>query len=192
MTARVFAAAVIFGLLLAEQRLSRANEHALRDAGAIAPPGDPFLALAILYPAAFLLMSIEGVWRAGQPTAGPAGGPSWAAAGVVLFVASKALKYWAIRALGLRWSFGIRVLPGQPLVRTGPYRYVAHPNYVAVIGELVGTAMMMGARIAGPIMTLAFGWALMRRLRFETRVLSEIGRAGGAQPSSEEKGPRHG
>jgi methyltransferase len=88
------------------------------------------------------------------------------------------LKYWAIGSLGERWSFRVYVLPGEPLVTTGPYRYVAHPNYIAVMGELIGTAMMMRAAISGPVMTVLFGLVLLRRLRFEERVLAQsVGRA---------------
>ena len=60
----VLVIALVFGFMLAEQRLSRANERRLRAAGAIEPPGDPYRALAILYPAAFLVMGLEGAWRA--------------------------------------------------------------------------------------------------------------------------------
>jgi methyltransferase len=108
-------------------------------------------------------MGAEGLWR--QP------GLFWLPSGVLLFAASKALKYWAIGALGERWSFRVLVLPGVPLVRTGPYRFVAHPNYVAVVGELVGAAMMFGAGLSGPVMIALFGIALRARVRFETRVL---------------------
>jgi methyltransferase len=89
----------------------------------------------------------------------------------VLFAASKALKYWAIRTLGDRWSFRVLILPGVPLVTAGPYRYVRHPNYIAVVGELVGTAMMVGARVTGPMMIALFGIALWARIRFEERAL---------------------
>ena len=164
-----FVIALICGLMLAEQRLSRRNEVALRAAGAIEPPGDVFPAMAILYPAAFLVMGVEGIVRASA--AAPATGPSWAASGVLLFVASKALKYWAIGTLGPRWSFRVLVEPGKPLVTAGPYRYVAHPNYVGVVGELVSTAMMVGAVISGPVMTGLFGVVLAMRIRFESRVL---------------------
>lgn len=184
MNAVVFVSAVIIGLMLAETRLSRQNEAALRAQGAIEPPGDVYKAMAWLYPSAFVLMGIEGAWRAhlvGTEWAAfqsPSdGGPSWAAAGIVLFVGSKALKYWAIRSLGERWSFRVLVQPGRPLVTTGPYRYVAHPNYIAVVGELVGAAMMLGARVAGPIMTAAFGLALWARVRFESRILRDIARS---------------
>jgi methyltransferase len=166
----VFITAAVFGFMLAEQRLSRANERALRAAGAIEPPGDPYRALAVLYPSAFLAMGVEGIWRA-RGIQGDAAGPSWLLSGVVLFLASKGLKYWAIGTLGDRWSFRVLIQPGRPLVRTGPYRYVDHPNYVAIVGELVGTAMMVKALVMGPVALIVFGAALVRRLRFEEGVL---------------------
>jgi methyltransferase len=166
-----FVAAVVVGFMLAELRLSLRNERRLRAAGAIEPPGDVYRVMAVLYPASFVLMAIEGAWRASSASA-PAAGPSWAASGVVLFAASKVLKYWAIRSLGERWSFRVLVQPGRPLVRTGPYAFLAHPNYVAVVGELAATAMMVGAPVSGPIMLGAFGVVLWRRLQFESTVLA--------------------
>jgi methyltransferase len=169
----LFITAVIAGLMLAETALSRRHEQQLRAQGAIEPKGDPYVAMSILYPAAFLVMGAEGVWRAATAPV-PADGvvqPSWLLSGIVLFVASKALKYWAIASLGERWSFRVLVLPGAPLVTTGPYRYVAHPNYVGVVGELAGAAMMDGAWIAGPVMTAAFGLALAVRIKVESAAL---------------------
>jgi methyltransferase len=169
--------AVIVGLLLAEARVSKVHEARLRAQGAVQPEGDVYLALAWLYPAAFLAMGLEGMWRASIPVV-PGGfrGPAWYASGVVMFAASKALKYWAIASLGERWTFKVFVVRHLPLVTTGPYRYVAHPNYIAVIGELVGTAMMMRAALTGPLAIALFGLALAARIRFENRVLSTIGR----------------
>jgi methyltransferase len=185
MNAVLFMTAVIFGLMLAEMRHSRHHEAVLRSHGAVEPPGDVYWALAWLYPAAFLAMGVEGAWRAyaagvtgwrwfGMPNDGS---PSWPVAGVLLFVASKGLKYWAIRTLGERWTFRVLIQPGRPLVTTGPYRYVDHPNYIAVVGELVGAAMMLGASVSGPIMIVAFGIALWARMRFETRILRSMARS---------------
>ncbi len=177
MTFRAVALAIIVGSMLAEHRISRQNVRRLRAAGAIEPPGDVFGAMAVLYPSAFALMGLEGLWRAAADSGAPAApGPSWAASGVLLFAASKALKYWAIRALGTRWSFRVLIQPNVPLVEDGPYRFVPHPNYVAVVGELVAAAMMMGALVTGPIMTAAFGAALWARIRFESRVLAPLRR----------------
>jgi len=181
---RIFLISLVFGLMLAEARVSARNTQLLRRRGAVEPSGDPYAALSVTYVLAFLLMGAEGLWRAAASSTGvsDAGadvvpGPSWAASGALLFLASKALKYWAIRTLGGRWSFRVLVLPGVPLVAGGPYRYVAHPNYIAVVGELSGAAMMFGATMTGPVSIAVFGLALWARVRFETRVLRDAQRS---------------
>ena len=172
MTLLLFTLSVILGLLLAETRLSVRNEAELRRRGAIEPTGDVYAAMAFVYPLSFIAMGLEGALRATFEVPEAWGlGPGAFLSGALLFAASKALKYWAIGALGPRWTFRVLVLPGVPLVGTGPYRYVAHPNYIAVVGELAGTAMMMKAQIAGPIALALFGTLLVVRIRFETRVL---------------------
>jgi methyltransferase len=167
---------VILGLMLAEARLASRNEAALRARGAIEPAGDVYRVMAILYPACFIVMGVEGYWRARSNLVGPLQDDGLVVSGVLLFAASKALKYWAIHALGPRWSFRVLVLPGVTLVSGGPYRYVAHPNYVAVVGELVGAAMMMSAWGTGPIALAAFGAALWARVRVERGALQDLGR----------------
>ncbi len=176
LTAEAFVLSVVIGLMLAETRVSVRNADGLRGRGALEPDGDPYVWLSIIYPAAFVLMGAEGLWRTSRGVAVASVGdvePAWWVAGLLLMVASKALKYWAIANLGDRWTFRILVLPGVPLVRTGPYRYVDHPNYIAVFGELSGMALMMSAWIAGPLLTLAFAIALQKRLRVETRALGQ-------------------
>jgi methyltransferase len=176
MTTVALVVAVVVGFILAEARISRRHERRLLAAGAEIPAGDVYRGLALSYPMAIVLMGAEGVWRAAG-TAGvsealdTAAEPSWLLAGLLLFGGSKALKYWAISALGERWTFRVVVLPGLPLVTDGPYRYVAHPNYVAVIGELLGTAMMVRAFIVGPVMIVVMAWMVWTRIRFEDRQL---------------------
>ena len=166
--------AVVLGLLVAETRLSLAHERRLRARGAAQPPGDVYRALAIAYPLAFLAMGVEGVWREAHEPGAVGASPNWFLSGVLLFAAAKALKYWAIHALGERWTFKVFIVPGQPLVTTGPYRYVAHPNYVGVVGELVGAAMMCGAPATGSIGFVVFSLVLWRRVRFESQVLNRV------------------
>ena len=171
--AKVFVYALVFGLMLAETHVSVRNERALRERGAVEPRGDVYLAMLILYPLAFGLMGIEGLSRSktsAEVVAGAAS-PAWWLAGILLMLGSKGLKYWAIASLGDRWTFRVLVLPGVPLVRRGPYRYVNHPNYIAVVGELAGMALMMSAWITGPVMILLFGIALVMRLKVETTAL---------------------
>src|SRR5690606_27947037 len=111
----------------------------------VEPPGDVYRTMQWAYPLAFVAMAIEGALF------GPAPGAS-TLAGAAVFVLGKALKVWAIVSLGRRWTFRVLVLPGAPLVAHGPYAFLNHPNYVGVAGELAGMALLVGARVSGPLM----------------------------------------
>ena len=89
-----------------------------------------------------------------------------------LFILAKAVKYWAIASLGTRWTFRVLVPPGSQRIVRGPYRWMAHPNYVAVVIELLGVAFAMHAIVAGPIELAGFGYLLVRRMQIEERALA--------------------
>jgi methyltransferase len=125
--------------------------------------------MRVVYPAVFLMMFAEGGWR-GSPA------PATWSAGVAVLAAAKFLKWWAIVSLGSSWTFRVIVVPGAPLVRRGPYRWLRHPNYVAVVGELAGVAIADGARITGPLALAMFGWLLWRRVAVENRALAAAAR----------------
>jgi methyltransferase len=154
---------VLIGML-AELRVSRANEKAYRRRGAVDAPDPVYDVMRWAYPGAFVAMAVEGAL-----SDAPLGWPT--SVGVTLFIAAKALKVWAISSLGLRWTYRVLVLPGAPLVTAGPYRFLRHPNYVAVVGELIGMALTMHAAITGPVMTLFFLELLRRRVAAEERAL---------------------
>jgi protein-S-isoprenylcysteine O-methyltransferase Ste14 len=78
----------------------------------------------------------------------------------------------AIAALGDLWSFKVLVLPGVALVESGPYRWLRHPNYVGIAGELIGTALMAGSPITGAIAFVTFGGIMLARIRVEERALT--------------------
>lgn len=160
----VAALCIVMAAMLAETALSRRHESQLRVLGAVEPPGDVYRAMQIAYPGAFVVMALEGA-LAGPP----AGAHTWA--GIAVFGLAKALKYWAIGSLGTRWTFRVLVPPGATSVTSGPYAWVRHPNYVAVIGELVGMALIVGARLTGPLATLVFAALIGLRLRVEERAL---------------------
>jgi methyltransferase len=151
-----------FGPMLLEARLSRRNERALRAAGAFEPPGDVYALMQVVYPACFLAMIAEA-WVAGGRSPHP-----W---GAEIFVAGKALKYWAIRTLGSRWTFRVLVPPNSTRTVSGPYRFLHHPNYIGVVGELVGFALLARAPVTGTAALLAFGALLVARIRVEERAL---------------------
>ncbi len=167
MTAILLAAIFVSVMLAIETRRSMRQADALLAAGGIEPGDDVYGWLRIAYPVAFAAMLAEGAARGGP-------GAGWVAIGGGVLIAGKALKWWAISALGSRWSFRVIVLPGRPLVASGPYRYLRHPNYWGVAGELVGLAVLTGARVAGPAgaaICLALIW---RRKAVEERAQSQI------------------
>jgi methyltransferase len=151
-------------LMAGEAVLSRVNEAALRRQGAIEPDGDVYRAMQWAYPGAFLAMVIEGAWRGPSP-------PGILVSGLALFGVAKALKLWAITSLGGLWSYRVLVLPGRALVTRGPYRWLRHPNYLAVLGEIAGVALTVWAPITGVLALLGFGSLLWRRIAIEDRAL---------------------
>jgi methyltransferase len=91
---------------------------------------------------------------------------------LVLVVAANALRWWCIATLGQRWSARVIVMPGVPLVTDGPYRWFAHPNYVAVIVEGAALPLVGSAWITACAFTLLNAALLTVRLRSETRALA--------------------
>jgi methyltransferase len=162
--------ALVFGSMMIEARRAGANERVQRARGGIEAAGDVYPIMQVAYPAAFLIMIAEALVHQNSL--------SLFAPGLLLFTAAKALKWWAIASLGRFWTFRVIVVPGSTLVASGPYRYVRHPNYVAVVGELLGVALMTGARIAGPVATVGFSLLMLRRIAIENRALDAILRRG--------------
>ena len=159
----VLLAAACVPMAIEAARSSR-NERTLRVMGAVEPPGDVYRLMQIVYPACFLAMIVEA-WARGR------GASAVAVSGAVVFAGAKALKYWAIAALGFRWSFRVLVPPHAVPVRSGPYRFLAHPNYVAVAGELAGMALMAQAPWSGALSIAVFGALMLARVRVEERAL---------------------
>lgn len=162
------AGVLIAAALIIESLISQRNERRLRARGAVEPPDDVWRVMALTYPTAFAAMFAESWFRGGPAR-------SMFVAGLVLWALAKLLKAWAIGSLGDRWSFRVLVLPGAPLVTRGPYRWMRHPNYVAVAGELAGAAVMLAAPVTGVVFTLLFLEIMRRRVRVEERMLG-IGR----------------
>ena len=158
------ALSVVLLFMLGELKVSARNERLLRTRGAIAPPDPVYSTMRLAYPAVFVAMAAEGMWLGPAPT-------RVLLAGIAVFAIAKVVKFWAITTLGERWTYKVLVLPGVPLVTGGPYRFVRHPNYVGVVGELVGMALITGARVTGPLALVFFSWLLMRRIQVEEQAL---------------------
>ena len=151
-------------IMAGEAVLSSFNEKVLRARGAIEPQDDVINMMRWAYPGAFVVMGIEGALTGPAPRDVLMGG-------LALFGLAKALKIWAMSSLGSKWSYRVLVVPGEPLVKTGPYQFISHPNYLAVVGELVSVALIVWAPITGVLSTIGFGWLMIQRMKIEDRAL---------------------
>jgi len=120
-----------------------------------------FVALHVLFP---LALVAEVLFLGTRP------GTAWPA-WLALLVAAEALRLAAIRALGGFWNVRIWVLPGAEPVRRGPYRFLRHPNYLAVTLELLAAPMMFGAWRTALVVTALNAAALAVRIPAEERAL---------------------
>ena len=91
---------------------------------------------------------------------------------LALVVASQALRWWCIRTLGPRWNTRVVVVPGLPLVRRGPYRWLSHPNYVAVVIEGVALPMVHTAWVTAVTFTALNLPLLAVRIRAEEAAMA--------------------
>lgn len=151
-------------MMLVELQLSSFNERHLRARGAVEPHDDVLPLMRVAYPGVFLLMGLEAMQHGSIAR-------EWVAAGLLALGAVKAFKFWTLASLGARWTYRVLVLPDAPLVTAGPYRFIRHPNYVAVMGEIVAVAIALAAPVAGVVGAIGFGWLLRRRIAVEERAL---------------------
>jgi len=163
----LFTLVAVLLLMVAEAIHAARNERALVARGAIEPRGDVYKTMRWAYPLCFIAMAAESVMHGSPPAV-------IVLAGFAMFVLAKALKYWAITTLGPHWTFRVLVLPSAPLVATGPYAYLRHPNYVAVVGELIGAALILAAPATGALSVVMFGWLMLRRIAVEDRALGRL------------------
>lgn len=132
------------------------------------------------YPLFFLLHT---AWLVGWVTEGYLNNslaffwPGW----LSLFLLAQMIRYWCIVSLGRYWNTRILVITGEQLVRCGPYRFLKHPNYLAVALELAAVPLIFGAVFTAAIVTGAnAALLLLIRIPAEERALKlgylEIGK----------------
>jgi methyltransferase len=91
-----------------------------------------------------------------------------------VFAALQVLRAWVLATLRDRWTTRIILVPGEPLVRRGPYRIMAHPNYAVVVGEILVLPLAFGLLWFGLIVSALNAAVLYVRVRIESRGLAAI------------------
>ena len=93
---------------------------------------------------------------------------------LALVLAAQALRWWCIATLGRRWNTRVIIVPGLPPVTSGPYRFLSHPNYVAVVVEGIALPLVHGAWITAVVFTVANAALLVVRIRVENAALRTL------------------
>lgn len=150
---------------LGELVISRRNERRLRARGAVEAGAGHFPAMVALHAAWLAACPLE-VWLLDRPLL-----PPLAAAAALALAATMALRYWVIATLGDRWCTRVLVPPGEPPIAAGPYRWLRHPNYLAVAVEVFALPLIHTAWLTAAVLGAANLAILAVRIRVEDRAL---------------------
>lgn len=159
-------AALLLALVTAERLgelwLARRNTMALLAKGAVE-------VAASHYP---LIVALHAAWLATLWALGVGAlvRPGWLA----LFLVLQAGRVWVLATLGPRWTTRIIVLPGAPLITTGPYRWLSHPNYAIVVAEIAVLPLCLGLPITALLFSIANAAVLTLRIASENAALRPV------------------
>lgn len=157
-------ASVILALVtlqrLGELALSRRNTARLLARGAIEVGAAHYPLIVLVHAGWLIALWIWGHNQDVNPVA------------LAAFLALQGLRLWILATLGPRWTTRIIVLPGAPLVASGPYRYLPHPNYAVVIGEIALLPLALHLPVLALIFTGLNCAVLAVRVHAENRALS--------------------
>jgi methyltransferase len=156
---------LVGGARLFELSISRRRQRALRTAGIKPAPEPHFRAMVLLHTGILIGAGLEAWWLQ-RSTLGIV-----SAVALVVVLAANALRIWVIATLGPHWN--VQIMDSLPLgvVASGPFRFIRHPNYVAVFLELAALPLVGGAWMTALIGSAAHLWVLSHRIRAEEAVL---------------------
>lgn len=145
---------------LAEILYGQHNEHRLREAGGVEHGAAHYLLMVALHGGWLLALALLVARDA--PVHVP-----W----LVVYIALEGLRLWVMASLGRYWTTRIITLPGAPLVRHGPYRYLRHPNYLVVAGEIAVLPLVFGAWELALVFSVLNAGMLWWRIKIENAAL---------------------
>lgn len=152
---------------LVELRVSKRHAAMAFAQGAVEVGQAHYRVMAVFH-GLFLAACVGEVWWCARPFPGALG---WVA--LVGAALAQCLRYWAIATLGPRWNTRILVVPGAEPVTGGPYRYLRHPNYLAVITEIACLPLVHGAWGTALAFSLGNAAILFVRVRAEEAALGQ-------------------
>lgn len=161
-----FYAIFIFLILqrLIELVIARRNREWMMRRGGQEVGAEHYPFMVTMHVVFFASLWLETAWR-GYPLS-----PAWIAL-LVLLAFVQLLRYWALISLGPYWNTRIIFVPGDKVVKKGPYRFLRHPNYMAVIIEIAIIPLLFHAYFTSFIFSLLNAWMLHHRIRIEEEAL---------------------
>jgi len=150
---------------LVELGISRRHIRRLRARGGF-EVGREHYPWMVAFHAAFLGFCVAEVWLLDRPWR-----PAIAMAALVALALAQALRLWTQQTLGDRWTTRVIALPGEPLIETGPFRRLRHPNYLVVVMEIAALPMVHCAWITALVGSAFNSWILRGRLQVEEKAL---------------------
>src|SRR3972149_7594213 len=152
---------------LTELLIAKRNERTLKAQGGIEFDKNGYRVIVIMHVAFFVSLICEKVFLSRMLN-------SYWIIFAALFGVAQFLRYWAIKSLGVYWNTKILVLPNHQLINRGPYKYLRHPNYIAVIMELAVIPLLFSCYITPIVFSVINLLLLNRRVRVEEMVLYRI------------------
>ena len=159
MTAAEFILALVTAQRGAELLLSRRNTQRLMARGAVEVAFAHYPLMVGLHASWLIALWLFGHDHVVNPLA------------LGAYVVLQGLRGWVMATLGARWTTGIIVVPNEPLISRGPYRFLRHPNYVVVAGEIAALPLMLGLYWLAALFTVLNALVLFIRIRAENRAL---------------------
>ena len=161
------AASIILALVtlqrLGELVLARQNTQDLMARGAVEVGAGHYPLLVAMHAAWLVALWVYGYEQPVDPIL------------LIAFIGLQGLRWWVLTTLGPRWTTRIIVLPGAPRVVDGPYRYVAHPNYLVVAAEIALLPLALHLPLLALIFSALNAAMLAIRIRAESTALAAIG-----------------
>ena len=121
----------------------------------------------------WLLVLLHAAWLAGLWVI--AYGHSVSAVYLALFVILQIGRFWVLATLGRRWTIRVIVVPGERLIARGPYRWLRHPNYAVVAGEIAVVPLALGLPIYALVFSILNAVVLAIRIPAENAALAAAG-----------------
>ena len=153
---------------LAELRIAERHRRAILARGGFEAGAEHYPWMVLLH-TAFLIACPAEVWLLDRPFLPALGFPM-----LVLLLLAMGLRWWVMATLGERWTTRILCLPGAPPIESGPYRFLRHPNYLAVCTEMAALPLVHTAWISALVFSLANAWILRVRIRAEEEALARV------------------